>query len=65
MKNNVINACFVLVIALYIVSAIDLVFKLELLPKFSLIYFCVFSVIVCSRVIYHMYKMNMFNTNDE
>ena len=65
MKNNVINVCFVLLIVLYIVSAIDLVFKLELLPKFSLIYFCVCSVMACSHVIYYMYKMNMFNTDDE
>ena len=65
MKTNVISVCFMLLIALYIVSAVDLVFKLELLPKFSLVYFCVCSIMACSRVIYHMYKMNMFNTNDE
>jgi hypothetical protein len=65
MKNNVINVCFVLVIALYLISAVDLLFKLELLPKFSLIYFCVCSVMACSRIIYYMYKMNMFNTYDE
>ena len=65
MKNNVISVCFVLFNALYIISAIDLLFRLELLPKFSLIYFCVCSVIGCSRIIYYMYKMNMFNTDDE
>ena len=65
MKNKVIDVCFVLLIALYIVSAIDLVLKLELLPKFSLIYFCVYTVMTCSYVIYYMYKMNMFNTDDE
>lgn len=65
MKNNVINVCFVLLVALYIVSAVDLLFKLELLPKFSLIYFCVYTVMTCSYVIYYMYKMNMFNTVDE